>query len=582
MTIISQHIDTIGATGQRPRFIYIETDNTNAEVSAAGFLAPLLAQGFVFQSTDMAVVSTKLTPSALQSQVYLYSLAITGNTVQLSVLAPPTSGSWGIGGNSGLPGGTQVFGTLDADDIEFKANNFDYMAFDVATLSLNIVSSNFNVTSSNVSTILSTNVTVDGTATAAIGSLGTPVTTVGNNDLPGNSVVIDSVVVTMPNIPNSVQLDALYYNAGVISFGAAGGGSAGWNLTGTNTGVLVFGTNTPDGWSYVADSIPFATVSALGATTWTGDALFNGVFTVGSPNFVSIVSNAGGIQLVAGTGNIFLNCVLNDIVLNAVVGSVFLSGDTQVNIASGVAGSVNLFGPTITLQSLANVGTQQALYYNSISGLVTYGVSGLKQLDIQGFVFAGPGNYVPSPGMAYCVVECIGGGGGTGVGFMGNAASGAGGGGYCRAIFPASSIGAGVAFVVGAGGSNAGGGQPGTATTFLTMSAGGGGTGSNFNQSSGGTGGPAVNGQVNIAGSDGGSSMKYSDGATTFFASGFGGESALGSRTRGLMLTGIASTNGGNGKSFGSGASGGILNAIASPVGGIGAPGAILITEYIS
>ena len=238
-----------------------------------------------------------------------------------------------------------------------------------------------------------------------------------------------------------------------------------------------------------------------------------------------------------------------------------------------------------------------------------YSNVGNLAINVQTFTTAG--TYTPSVGMSYCIVEAVGGGGGGG-GLIGDAtivmsyaAGGGGGGGYAKQIFTSGQIGAGQAVNVGAGGTATGAtGGTGGSTLFgfggalLNVSGGIGGNGLNLppaNSSlvvvTGGNGGTSVGnlGFLNINGNPGDNGMALYTATSapnrSFAIGGNGGGTPLGPTIRGAVSVappdgsaGIPATGG-----YGSGGSGAIvLNSLLnSSLGGQGAPGYIIITEYI-
>ena len=74
-SIVSQ---VTGLSGVVPSIIYIDTDNTLAEVTAAGFLNDQYqTSASPLSEAMMAVVTTKITPSATSTQTRLFNLVYT-------------------------------------------------------------------------------------------------------------------------------------------------------------------------------------------------------------------------------------------------------------------------------------------------------------------------------------------------------------------------------------------------------------------------------------------------------------------------------------------------------------------------
>lgn len=73
-------LDQTGLSGVYPRFIYIETDDTLAEVTATGYLNTL-KENFQFQFDErmMALVSVKSSPGSSSSEVALLDITKSGN-----------------------------------------------------------------------------------------------------------------------------------------------------------------------------------------------------------------------------------------------------------------------------------------------------------------------------------------------------------------------------------------------------------------------------------------------------------------------------------------------------------------------
>ena len=222
------------------------------------------------------------------------------------------------------------------------------------------------------------------------------------------------------------------------------------------------------------------------------------------------------------------------------------------------------------------------------------GGTGFSAINVQVFDTPGTTTYTPTSGMAYAIVECIGGGGGgAGVPIPSSTAlSGAGGGGgaYCRKNITAAAIGASKTVVIGASGSGGTAGTDGSSggdTTFgaiLTAHGGAGGVspavGTGY-ECLGGNGGSATGGDINIAGQPGMASLSLSSGSLTSFG-GAGASGIYGSGGNAVSAT--SPGNGNAGLGYGAGGSGGatVGSSGTSKNGGAGSSGAIIITEYIA
>lgn len=213
--------------------------------------------------------------------------------------------------------------------------------------------------------------------------------------------------------------------------------------------------------------------------------------------------------------------------------------------------------------------------------------------------FTADGVYTPSAGLAYAVVELVGGGGG-GAGAVGTstqtqAGSGGGGGGYSRKLIDAATIGASEVVTIGvggAGGGPGGNGSSGGTTIFgAIFQATGGGPGlvatatTGTGQQPGGTGGSGSGGDININGGFGGGS--FCGGLTYPTTQGNGGSSFY-APTTSLIITLTSSgvtVQGGNGLNYGGGGAGSFCantGGTNSLSGGNGAPGVCIVTEYIA
>lgn len=75
MTIKNIKVVSTGMAGVKPKFIYIETDNTKVEVKVPGFLNSVVADGYPISEYDAALVSTKPTPGSRKVEVGLYGIS---------------------------------------------------------------------------------------------------------------------------------------------------------------------------------------------------------------------------------------------------------------------------------------------------------------------------------------------------------------------------------------------------------------------------------------------------------------------------------------------------------------------------
>ena len=89
MPILNMQIDQAGLSGIRPNFIYIETNDTFAEVVATGYLNGIVQKfGIPLSEYQMALISTKTSPNARSTQLNLFSvIEANGNWSLLNINA---------------------------------------------------------------------------------------------------------------------------------------------------------------------------------------------------------------------------------------------------------------------------------------------------------------------------------------------------------------------------------------------------------------------------------------------------------------------------------------------------------------
>jgi hypothetical protein len=204
--------------------------------------------------------------------------------------------------------------------------------------------------------------------------------------------------------------------------------------------------------------------------------------------------------------------------------------------------------------------------------------------------FTASGVYMPSPGLVWLTVECIGGGGGGGAApsDTGSARAGAGGGsgGYSRKTLPASLVLGGVTITIGAGGVAGSSAAPvyiggnGGATTFGALCTAHGGLGGQSYGIGGAGGSPGIGDMAmpGTAGASGQSQIVVN--AIDFIAGGRGGSMWGGAMPMAPVSSG-ADGYGVNGMpNTGAGGTGGASNAAATPIqGGVGGSGFCIVTE---
>lgn len=221
-------------------------------------------------------------------------------------------------------------------------------------------------------------------------------------------------------------------------------------------------------------------------------------------------------------------------------------------------------------------------------------------LNVQRFT-SGSGTYTPTAGMKYIEVEMVGGGGaGAGVangGAYAIAMSG-GGGGYIQFSMSAAQVGASLAYAVGAGGTagtagnNAG--NDGANTTFGDWTAGKGQGGFTSTVAAGGSstvfiesgsgGGTTTTGTGNlilaVRGSLGNGGVSSTAG---FCIAPLGGQSAIGTQGRGVVLVSTTSQAAISDSTTVGGGGGGAcsFNASGNLAGAVGTAGIIIVKEYL-
>ena len=228
------------------------------------------------------------------------------------------------------------------------------------------------------------------------------------------------------------------------------------------------------------------------------------------------------------------------------------------------------------------------VYHPMGQGALTSTPSGITSVHRQ--VFTSSGTYTPTPGMLYCLIECLGGGGGGG-GAAGTAnyylgAGGGGAGSYSRTLASAATVGGSQTVTIGAAGNGGAAGfnvgASGGATSVGVLCTANGGAGGNAintgSAAGGGNGGAAGTGDVAGRGAPGFHGIYLNVSGTTAVAyAGHGGSSSFG----GGGLGGV-NTSGSAGTGFGSGGGGGALAGVGNAAGGNGAAGLVIITEYCS
>lgn len=319
--------------------------------------------------------------------------------------------------------------------------------------------------------------------------------------------------------------------------------------------------------------------------------------------YIDVVQSATTAISNTGSGAVILTAALS------IEGSILLVGPGNViyqttlrtgTDAPGVVGTniLGTSGPWNVATQLSASGLQYPLIDGVAGNVMTTDGAGTLSLQpipasfasINQQIFTASGTYTPTPGMSFCIIECVGAGGGGGgvTSSAGHSASAGGGGGgsYSRSLFNAATIGVSQPVTVGAGGfgaaAGANNGGNGTSTSvgvLIEADAGHGGFGSLSSATAitvgiFGAGGGAGTGQVQINGETGLLGTAY--GASQLGIGGSGGNSYYG--RGGEQLVNLAGANGFN---HGSGGSGGSSGNTGNVGGGAGTGGIVIITEYI-
>lgn len=272
-------------------------------------------------------------------------------------------------------------------------------------------------------------------------------------------------------------------------------------------------------------------------------------------------------------------------------------GGTQASSFVAYAPIVGGVTSTGALQSVASAGTTgQVLVSQGNAALPIWAAStGFTSINVQ--KITANGTYTPSAGMVQCIVEVLAAGGGgrsCSATTSGNGSAGGGGGAgeYRRGLYTASQIttASPITITIGTGGvAN----TDGTDTVFGSLITAKGGKASTIVPGSndtavvdggfGGTGGSG--GDFDVQGSSGQVGMNIKTNVAETAAAGDGGNSQYGAG--GLGFSSFSGTpvqgNGGNAQGFGSGGGGaGSLEGGTAATGGTGAPGLIVVTEFIA
>lgn len=328
--------------------------------------------------------------------------------------------------------------------------------------------------------------------------------------------------------------------------------------------------------------------------------------STGDPAFNTVTSTGNTILFSAGNNSLNMDVSLTSSALDPLPVPNGGTTDTSFTPYAIICGGTTGTAPFQDIGFVGNPG--EILMSNGPGALPSFQSSsgGGELTSITTQKFTSNSTYVPSFGMVYCTIECIGAGGGGGgaandaTTYGLAAAGGGGGGGYVRFTVPAASIGVSQSVTVGiggSGGSNSGGnGVAGGASSvgaLASASGGAGGTGSPGGVTwqavaNGGVAGIGSGGQINAGGQPGASGYIVVDEIAadewSLAFPGAGGNSIYGAGAFSVASPTVNSGLAGqNGRLYGGGGSGAYVMFSTSTgfSGGMGANGIVLITEYL-
>lgn len=233
------------------------------------------------------------------------------------------------------------------------------------------------------------------------------------------------------------------------------------------------------------------------------------------------------------------------------------------------------------------INTPATALYDGVNWVVIVEYPTGRLLNVQ--TFTANGTYTPTPGTTSIVIELLGGGaagGGCVATGAGQLSIGSGGGAGALVKSRVTSGFSGASVVVGTAGAGVSGasGNNGSASTFLTLSAGGGFGGAASSAAStvaaaGGGGGVGANGNISNGSGERGE-LTGAAFANVIWLSGAGGNTYIGGGGTAQQTT-AATTPGVAASGFGAGGGGAVVGASgAASAGGAGSPGIVVIYEY--
>jgi len=357
-----------------------------------------------------------------------------------------------------------------------------------------------------------------------------------------------------------------------------------------------------DGQTTITANLPMATYrhtgvgNAVARTDYASagqvqDGSMEYALTTGTDTILATLAPAITAYAVGQTFNLKKSASANTTAVTLNINSIGAGDVKWPNGSALAAGAIP--ANSIFSVSVADISTPTAPIYHLQT---SPGASTALQVATQ--TFTSSGTYTPTSGMAYCVIELVGGGGGGGGVAATTSNSGAGGGGgagsYAWLMATAATIGASKAVTIGAGGAGgsagANAGSAGGDTSVGVLCIGKGGSGGGFSNvagsvfgGAGGAGGVAGTGTNPLPGNYGFPGMGAINATSSPPHGGGGGGSFFGGGAQGPAVTSGGTATAGNAATAntgggGSGAAG--YNAAGTAAGGAGGSGYVRITEY--
>lgn len=298
MSIKSIKIDQSGMAGVTPKVIYIDTTDDVSTVTTAGYLNDAVnKQNFQFAESDMALVTTRVTPSSIAIGVGFYEISKSGDDWSLVSPAAPGEVVLPTIANR-IATYTNTTGTLSEDaatainggniQAGLSGTAGELSSFSSVALSGSLVlsafpnSADFSVTIQNDAHAQSTVYKIPDIGEPAGSFL---VSTLNSADININMIAFDVVVTSAAlasagtvdliaaSVTNQYKIRELYLNSGGTNFGT--GDRLATISDGTTDYSVIPAANlqalTNETWG--ATAIPFPASDALNTSTVAGDAL---------------------------------------------------------------------------------------------------------------------------------------------------------------------------------------------------------------------------------------------------------------------------------------------------------------------